>query len=396
MVRNIRKNQHMRGTTIIAVIILAGLAGACTREQRGQGAESDKAPGLQATAAEAEVETLKQQAAQLQVENRQLQQELQQEKLKTLAARKDSLGGELTELDSALVLLAADSAAAIQARDSLRQKMAFAAQLGKEIQERLIANSRALEKELAALEDKKRSVQQGMEMDVKRVEVAEKKIAVLQEEKALNENQRRKLWVDGAPQSAIDEAAQAVIATDEAIAAEQNKIKAANRTLAGIQETLDGIDKQRGGLNEKIRNNYTAKEVLDEVAASEAAALTLALARLDSLQQAHQQKRQGLQQDKEKARAYLAGLEQQQATLDSAAASVFPDSVQLQASAAADTIAAPYITQVQTDSTQTSWPLAELRKNRQLYFNTLAVFTLALLLLYFLFRLFRKRKRQAG
>ena len=145
-----------------------------------------------------------------------------------------------------------------------------------------------------------------------------------------------------------------------------------------------------------MANNYTAKEVLDEVAASEAAALTLALARLDSLQQAHQQKRQGLQQDKEKARAYLAGLEQQQATLDSAAASVFPDSVQLQASAAADTIAAPYITQVQTDSTQTSWPLAELRKNRQLYFNTLAVFTLALLLLYFLFRLFRKRKRQAG
>ncbi|MCB0593251.1 MAG: hypothetical protein H6557_09665 [Lewinellaceae bacterium] len=393
--------------SVLAVSCSQGEGGQTFREffskqKEGQSEEATQATPAVDTAGQGlhrQNTALQEENTRLQSEGLQLRRELQQERMARLAARQDSLNTQLLQIQAALEAISEDSVSTTQTRDSLLQKQRFTQQMDQEIQERLVAKSKAVDVQLGKLEEQKRSLQQQMDLEKRQVEIAEKKIAVLREEQELYESQRQKLWVDGAPQSTIDEAAAAIANADKNIEAEQKKINSASANINGLQETVAEIDIQLEALNASIRKSYTAKEILEETIAEEQEQLASEIAGLDSAWQSRQAERPALLRDKEETEALLVGLEQKTAEILKAPAprpdSPVADTVQASSvkeqeqSAEALAVATPDSLSLQKEQAHPR----EAEKNRQFYLRFLALFGALLVLLFGFYVLRRRRKR---
>jgi len=134
---------------------------------------------------------------------------------------------------------------------------------------------------LNELKGQKENFEEQVALQKKELALAEKKVVLLNEEKEVYEAQKKALYDKGAaPEDFVD--VEALLSNINSRLQEQaSKIKNLNRNSSDILEQVASINEQRNSLSEKIRNNYTAKQIFDDFSKEEKARLGAQLNSVD-------------------------------------------------------------------------------------------------------------------
>lgn len=126
---------------------------------------------------------------------------------------------------------------------------------------------------LDELKGQKENLLEQQNLQKQEVILAEKKIILQKEEKEVYNAQRQALWDKGAPPADFKNVDSLLIEIDKYLNEQNTRLKNLNRSIADIDEQITAIDQQRNSLSSKIRSNYTAQKIFEEYSAEEGAKL---------------------------------------------------------------------------------------------------------------------------
>lgn len=101
------------------------------------------------------------------------------------------------------------------------------------------------------------------------VALADKKISLLKEEKIVYDAQHQALWNKGSEPAAFKVVDSLLAGINAKITEQVLKAKSLKSTITDIDEQIVSIDEQSKSLSNKIRNNYTAKQIFDDYSKEE-------------------------------------------------------------------------------------------------------------------------------
>ncbi|MEA1876761.1 MAG: hypothetical protein U9N86_07840 [Bacteroidota bacterium] len=247
--------------------------------------------------------------AKLEAEKLQLKLEIQQNQFKKLTDKRDSLSNLLDQTNASLDGAKREAAMISHSRDSLQTKGKVVSQLDEEMNAKLTTGIKEIDTRLELLEEQKRNAQSKISLQEKKRDLGEKKISVLNDERKLYEDHKQMLYDKGASQSEMDAVAVTIATVEDNIDIEKRKINWSDQKIADNQEVIAGIDKQRNRLSKKIRNNYTTQEILDDFAIEEKNRLERKLVRLDTMHAQTLAEREAIQVEKETLEKKLSGID---------------------------------------------------------------------------------------
>jgi chromosome segregation ATPase len=122
---------------------------------------------------------------------------------------------------------------------------------------------------LNELKGQKENLEEQVKLQKKEVELADKKIILLDEEKNVYDAQKQALWDKGAPPEDFVVVDSLLTTLSDRIAEQKNRLKFLNRNISDLNDQIISITEQRASLSNKIRNNYTAKQIFEEYSKEE-------------------------------------------------------------------------------------------------------------------------------
>ena len=122
---------------------------------------------------------------------------------------------------------------------------------------------------LNELKGQKENFEEQVGLQKKEIDLASKKIDLLNEEKIVYDQQHKALWEKGAPPKDFKSVDSLLNGINSKIAEQTKRVKFLNRNVADIEEQVLSIDQQRNFLSTKIRENYNAQEIFAEFANEE-------------------------------------------------------------------------------------------------------------------------------
>lgn len=126
---------------------------------------------------------------------------------------------------------------------------------------------------LDELKGQKENLVELQNLQKQEVDLAEKKIKIQLEEKAVYEAQHKALFDKGAPPADFKKVDSLLANIDLNLNTQAVKVKELKRSIADIDEKVASIDQNRNSLSIKIRNNYTAQRIYEEYSEEEMARL---------------------------------------------------------------------------------------------------------------------------
>lgn len=122
---------------------------------------------------------------------------------------------------------------------------------------------------LNELKGQKENLQDQQDLQKQEIELAEKKIELLEDEEAVYAAQHKALWDKGAAPADFEVVDSLLNSIKISVSEQSNKVKNLKRNVGNIQEQVNSIDVQRNSLSTKIRNNYTAQKIFEEYSAEQ-------------------------------------------------------------------------------------------------------------------------------
>lgn len=122
---------------------------------------------------------------------------------------------------------------------------------------------------LAELKGQRENAQEQLELQKQEIVLAEKKIDLLKEEKTVYDAQYKALYAKGAAPIEFKEVNALLAGLNGKIGEQVLRVKSLKSTIAEVSDQITSIDEQRKSLSNKIRNNYTAKEIFDDYSKEE-------------------------------------------------------------------------------------------------------------------------------
>lgn len=135
---------------------------------------------------------------------------------------------------------------------------------------------------LDKLKGQRENILEQQNLQKREVALAEKRISLLSEEKAVYDEQRKGLWDKGAAPQDFKVVDSLLAGINGSITEQETRLKGLTRSINDIQEQTASIEKQRTSLSSKIRNNYTAQEIFDDFSKEEKVRLTAQLEIVES------------------------------------------------------------------------------------------------------------------
>lgn len=137
-------------------------------------------------------------------------------------------------------------------------------------------------KKLNELKGQKENIEESATLQKKEVVLAEKKIELLNQEKAVYDEQQKALWSKGAPPKDFVQVDSLLSGISSKINEQKKRVKTLKRNVADMEEQVASITEQRDFLSTKIRENYNAQQIYDEFAKDEDSKITTQIAAIDA------------------------------------------------------------------------------------------------------------------
>ncbi|NJM80113.1 MAG: hypothetical protein HC854_11800 [Flavobacterium sp.] len=117
---------------------------------------------------------------------------------------------------------------------------------------------------LDELKGQKENLEEQVALQKQEMELATKKIALLNEEKKVYNQQKKALWDKGAAPNEFISVDSLLGGINCKITEQSKRVKILNRSVADTEEQVLSINSQRNFLSTKIRENYNAQEIFSE------------------------------------------------------------------------------------------------------------------------------------
>ena len=134
---------------------------------------------------------------------------------------------------------------------------------------------------LNELKGQKENLEEQVSLQKKEVDLATKKIDLLNQEKVVYDAQRTALFDKGAAPKDFVKVDSLLGGINTKITEQKKKVKSLNRIVADVDEQVLSITEQRTFLSKKIRENYNAQEIFGEFAKEEDAKITEQIKAID-------------------------------------------------------------------------------------------------------------------
>lgn len=168
---------------------------------------------------------------------------------------------------------------------------------------------------LNELKGQKENFEEQLKLQKKEIELAGKKITLLNEEKSVYDAQKQALWDKGAPPEDFVEIDTLLNNLTKRISEQKTKVKNLNRNINDREEQIVSIIEQRSSLSNKIRNNYTAKQIFEDYSKEEKGKLIAEINKIDEIFKAYLDKDSELSNELAKIAAEKSNLEAEQTGL---------------------------------------------------------------------------------
>lgn len=163
--------------------------------------------------------------------------DIQTQEIKTLTTKRDSISALLQQIENSL--------AGIE-------------------KNKIEPGIQGVNEKLNELKGQKENLEDQVKLQKKEVELALRKIELLNEEKTVYDAQKQALWDKGAPPEDFVEVDNLLETLSNRIVEQKNRLKFLNRNISDLSDQINSISDQRVSLSKKIRNNYTAKQIFEE------------------------------------------------------------------------------------------------------------------------------------
>lgn len=158
----------------------------------------------------------------------------------------------------------------ISQRDSITNTLSQIDQSLEQVNSKKIAPGiNSINAKLDELKRQRENLTEQQELQKSEKTLAEKRIALLSEEKAVYDAQRASLYDKGAAPENFVVVDSLLSGINSKISEQSKKIKNLERNIDDVEEQKVVIIQQRSSLSSKIRNNYSAKQIFDDFAKEE-------------------------------------------------------------------------------------------------------------------------------
>lgn len=136
-------------------------------------------------------------------------------------------------------------------------------------EKKIDSNINSVSAKLDALKNQHEQIVEDLALKRKEVKLAEKKIALWQEEKEVYDTQRKSLYAKGASPDEFKIVDSLLVGINGKIRSQIKADALLKRSIDDMEEQRSAIDLQRSSLSDKIRDNYSAKQIFDDFATEE-------------------------------------------------------------------------------------------------------------------------------
>lgn len=122
---------------------------------------------------------------------------------------------------------------------------------------------------LNELKGQKENIEEQVALQKKEIDLAIKKIDLLNQEKVVYDAQKKALYDKGAAPKDFVQVDSLLSGINNKLSDQKRRVKSLNRNVADVEEQVISINDQRSFLSAKIRENYNAQEIFGEFAKEE-------------------------------------------------------------------------------------------------------------------------------
>lgn len=170
-----------------------------------------------------------------------------------------------------------------QQRDSIQTQLQQVSNTLQQVSDKKInPGIQGVHTKLDELKGQQENLEEQAALQEQELALAEKKITLLNEEKTVYDAQHKALYDKGAMPAAFEEVDARLGGIQDNITTQGNKVKSLKQSISTIAEQKRIINSQRSSLSAKIRDNYTAQQILDEYTKEEQSRLEGQLAEIDA------------------------------------------------------------------------------------------------------------------
>ncbi|MCW2119109.1 hypothetical protein [Flavobacterium sp. 7A] len=135
---------------------------------------------------------------------------------------------------------------------------------------------------LNELKGQKENIEEQVALQQKEMDLATKKIDLLNQEKLVYDAQHKALYDKGAAPKDFAKVDTLLGEINGKINAQKRKVKSLTRNISDVQEQVLSIDGQRDFLSKKIREDYNAQDIFGEFAKEEESKITDQITQIDA------------------------------------------------------------------------------------------------------------------
>ena len=135
---------------------------------------------------------------------------------------------------------------------------------------------------LNELKGQKENIEEQVALQKKEMDLAAKKIDLLNQEKVVYDAQHKALYDKGAPPKDFAKIDTLLGTINSKINEQKRKVKSLNRNISDVEEQVISINDQRDFLSKKIREDYNAQDIFGEFAKEEESKIAEQISTIDS------------------------------------------------------------------------------------------------------------------
>jgi len=135
---------------------------------------------------------------------------------------------------------------------------------------------------LNELKGQKENIEEQVALQKKEMDLATKKIDLLNQEKIVYDAQHKALYDKGAPPKDFAKIDTLLGTINSKINEQKRKVKSLNRNISDVEEQVISINDQRDFLSKKIREDYNAQDIFGEFAKEEESKIAEQISTIDS------------------------------------------------------------------------------------------------------------------
>jgi chromosome segregation ATPase len=168
-------------------------------------------------------------------------------------------------------------------RDSIKNALSIVEASVKQVNDKKITPGiTGVNTKLDELKGQKENLEEQVDLQKQELNLAEKKIDLLNDEKLVYDAQRKALYGKGAAPKEFVQVDSLLGGINTRISEQMNRVKYLKRSIGDIEEQKEIIDVQRGSLSSKVRDNYTAQQIFDDFSKEERSRLQGQLANVEN------------------------------------------------------------------------------------------------------------------